>query len=390
VPLEPISLEPKTQQSNVIAVTVLFIVAMICSLIFVAFCLKQYAELSVPVFATHRILAIHLIASCPFAWLLASKYRKRVPNFPLSFVLAAAASIAICNSLESIAWMANQLGVGFLTRCFLRCILTGLLLFGWFATWPLSLPWRSKNALAWTVLFWLVLPNVYASRQTKQLQDEYQMARSSMRLVRASNALNMLDELAGPKELSGVSVEELKSKIRSQIRQAQQAVAKSLPRDYGLDIALQRAMQLLSLSRNTEAEELLRNLNRNDSPVLVLRAIAARESNEFEKLEGFCQELITEGASSNAPQNPLAFQMLGEALVGQRKIREAIAFYERAIELFPTSRGDWEMRLGTLLREAGDPEKAIEHFSRAMQAEPSIRPEALRLIRGSKSNSCRL
>lgn len=383
-------IEIDAKPKNLAQDTIVYLAVFACCFLFCGLSLAKYAESVLPVFGSYRLMIIQSVASLPFACLLASRCLKQLYVFPFAVIVPVICTVFLCTAMESIAWLMNQLEAGFLARCFLRSVLMGLVLSGWLATWPFPFAWKPRDAWTWTILLWLILPGIYAYKQSMQSRKDFEVSLSSMRLVRASSSLNRFVETAGTTEIRGNAVTDWRHKLNREIANAEQLVASPLPRNASLDAYVQRAMRLLSLSRYEEADQLLLNANVYDSQVLLLRAIAARELYAFDKTELLCKEILAANSSNTEWRNPLVDQLLGESLVGQRKIREAIACFEAAIEKHPESRGDFEMRLGTLFREAGDPLQAINHFKKALKADPSLEQDVSRLIRGLKSNSCRL
>lgn len=146
-------------------------------------------------------------------------------------------------------------------------------------------------------------------------------------------------------------------------------------------------MQLLSLSRNMEAEQLLLEAGPTEPQVLLLLAITAREQKDYRKQEMQCRQLLEQ--SSAEENKSLAYQLLGESLIGQRKILAAIETYELAIRRGGPDLAEFEMRLGSLLGEAGDVSGAIEHFEQAARIDVNLLQQASKRIRGLRSNSCK-
>jgi hypothetical protein len=164
----------------------------------------------------------------------------------------------------------NQLEAGFLARCFLRSVLMGLVLSGWLATWPFPFAWKPRDAWTWTILLWLILPGIYAYKQSMQSRKDFEVSLSSMRLVRASSSLNRFVETAGTTEIRGNAVTDWRHKLNREIANTEQLVASPLPQNASLDAYVQRAMRFLALSRYEEADQLLLNANVYDSQVLLL------------------------------------------------------------------------------------------------------------------------
>ncbi len=239
------------------------------------------------------------------------------------------------------------------------------------------------------MLLCFVFPSIYAWKQSEISREEFDSNLAGMRISKAFNTLEQFREIAGPEDRQGVAFDDWLRKLKQEIAQAEKRVAIPISKNSGVDGHVQRAMQLLSLSRDTEAEQVLLEAGSRDPQVLLLLAICARERRDFQSVELRCGELLAEVRATQGAGNPLVFQLLGESLVGQRKIQAAIASYELAIEQCKEHRGEFEMRLGTLLGEAGNASLAIEYFERAASVEPKLSQEAKKRIRGLQANSCR-
>lgn len=341
-----------------------------------------------PIFVSYRLIVTHLFASIPLAYLLASKYREVLPIHRFAFILPAICTLALPLSLESISRTFGQIEAGFFLRWFVRCFIALSLSFGWIVTWPKQASWRPTRAFSWTLLLWFAIPGVYAWRQSELDRGEFDANLSGMRLSRAYTSLERLVETIGPVELKGVRVSEWRRKLKKEITDAEKSAAISIPKDASLEAYLQRAMQLLTLSRYSDAERVLLSTKSSDHQVSLLLAVVARELHDWEQVESRCRVLLVDQLANNRKGDPLVFQLLGESQVGQRKIKEAIASYESAVQQCEPFRGEFEIRLGTLLGEAGNHPQAIEHFKRAVMVDPSLASEANKRIRGLQSNSC--
>ena len=378
----------KERVDNRYSTIALFLIAFAGSLLGCGILLAATPDSVLPVFVGYRLFMTHLFASIPLACLLASKVRDKLPQYRFAFILLAICTLALPLSLESISWTFRQIETGFFLRWFVRCFVAFSLSLGWIVTSPIKCTWRPTRAWSWTLLLWLAIPGVYAWRQSELDREEFDANLSGMRLSRAYDSEERLVETIGPIEIKGVRSDEWRRKLKKEIAYAEKSVALPIPKDASLEANLQRAMQLLTLSRYSEAERVLVDSRSSDYQVTLLRAVAARELHDWEQVELRCRELLSDQLTNKREGDPLVFQLLGESQVGQRKIKEAIKSYEFAVQQCQKSRGEFEIRLGTLLGEAGNYLQAIEHFQLAMTVEPSLAPEANKRIRGLQSNSC--
>lgn len=331
----------------------------------------------------------HLFVSIPLASLLASSVWARWTPHPFAFVLCAAFSLSLPSVLVLVSWTLNQTHSGFLLRCIIRCCISVALVFGWMATIPYKIIWIPRRAWTWTLLLCTVLPSIYAWKQSEICRDEFDVSLAGTQIARASRALDRWIDIASPKRYQGIATEDWQRKLKREIAQIERNLIDTNSKHTNLNDHLNRAMQLLSLSRDAEAEQVLLNSKSADQQVLLLLAISARELKNFEKTVFLCRKMLAETSPMVKTGNPLIFQLLGESLVGQRKIRTAMETYELAILQCEPERGEFEMRLGTLLGETGDAASAIEHFERASSVNSRLEQEAKNRIRGLRGNSCR-
>lgn len=337
-----------------------------------------------PVFASYRLAMVHMFASLPIALLLACRVRERWQVHRYAFILAAVFTLLLPNLLESVSWTLKQMESGFLIRNVIRCTFAIAIVFAWFATFPVPIAWNSMRAWTWTALLWFLLPSIYAWKQSEICRDEFDSNLAGMRIARAYHSLERLVETAGANRHQGIDVDDWRRTLMKDITKTERVLA-SATTDRSLNGVLQRAMQLMSLSRNAEAEQALLDAKSSDPQILLLLAISAREQQDYKKVELLCRQLRTDQREDTV----MAFQLLCESLVGQRKIQEAIAAYELAIQKHPKHAGEFEMRLGTLLGEAGDVSAAIEHFNRAASIDPMLSQDAKKRVRGLQNRSCR-
>ncbi len=353
----------------------------------------------VPVFASYRLFATHLFACVPIAIVLSSQCKTIVPNrfwhkqYRYAMLFPVIVTLAIPDVLKSVAWTLQQLDAGFLSRTVIRCSLSILIVFSWFAACPVPVGWQPRRAWFWTVLFCTVFPAVFGWKQAELCRNEFGSAIAGMRVSQASHALNRWVEISGAEMHQGISLLDWRSKLTQEIALIRRRLSNPIPMEPSVNDYMERATLLLSLSRYAEAEQFLLDAGSSAPQVLLLLAISAREQKEYLKLEIRCRALLdlssTSQTSANRESDSLAFQLLGESLIGQRKIKAAIATYEKAIQRGEPDRAEFEMRLGSLLAEAGDASGATEHFEKAARIDRNLSQQANKRIRGLQSNSCK-
>ncbi len=84
------------------------------------------------------------------------------------------------------------------------------------------------------------------------------------------------------------------------------------------------------------------------------------------------QQAIYQNAMADNPQLPIwAYNQLGNALVQQDRVNEAIAIYEKAIELYPDDCNLYQ-KVATLYTQVGNLDSAIESYQQAIKLKPDL------------------
>jgi predicted negative regulator of RcsB-dependent stress response len=350
--------------------------------------------MEVPLFATYRLGIIHLVAALPFGWLAASSIRRVVPQ-RLAVVTIAIALTAFSILIgSSLSHLLKQWEAGYALRWLVRTGIASSIVVWWLACLPIRHETRlpSHYQWAWTILIGLAIPWIYGLKQSEVHRENFLTWMGSMRLEKASRAIACLEEIDGRSQINGTSPSDWRRKVSRQVREAQMRVHTSISRNASLNEQLERVMLLLSLDRLDEAVPILEKLPSSDPSVSLLLAVSAREKKDWTGAEAICRAVLSNRRENEKSQriDPIIFQVLGEALVYNKKIQEAIDCYKNAIMESPENRADFEMRLGSLLAESGNMESAKEHYRRAVQANPLLESDFNRRIRGIQNTSCRI
>jgi len=85
------------------------------------------------------------------------------------------------------------------------------------------------------------------------------------------------------------------------------------------------------------------------------------------------------------PSNPLYYCSLGDCLIGLAQIQNALAAYERAVQVDPSRAGAYYNRLGNSLMKTGNYAQAADAFKSAIQHEP-VRQYYLNLASACKES----
>jgi hypothetical protein len=352
--------------------------------------LFYFANLVLPIFANVRLLLVHLFAALPISYLLVSRSADFINRFRFSTVVLLVVTLSVPVVIPFSSEVLNSLGAGYAVRWIFRSCVTICFSYAWCAPVAMTVRWDAENHWIWAVIIWLALPCVYGLKQYELASNDFVATSSSMRLVKASNALKRLIEISGHATVQGKSTIAWDRNLRRQIKETESIAARTLPEGSPLSDRLQLAMSLLSLSRTTEAVSLLDELNSTDPQVQLLGAIAAREGRDWRRVESLCGSIIVAQSTTDGENDPTAYQLLGESLIHGNRVKDALHCFQEAIEACPQASGDFEMRIGLLLGESGDHAGAIEHFKRAQKVDPKLSVEGSRRIAAMRNNSCQL
>jgi tetratricopeptide (TPR) repeat protein len=348
------------------------------------------ANVVLPVFATDRLLLVHLFSAFPLSFFLLSKSKELFKRFKFGLILLVAFALSSLCLLPVLSDIINSLGANYLIRLLIRGSLAMCYSLTWLMPITVAYPWNWGKNWTWTLVIWLALPCVYGLKQSEQAQADFIMTSSSMRLVKALQSLNRLKEISGQTMVNGHSTADWMHSLRRQIKDTESIAKNLVSKSTTLADKLQQAMLLLSLSRATEALSLLEALDSSEMQVQLLGAITARELQDWTRVESLCREVIAAQSSTEGEKDPTPYQLLGESLVYRRKIGDALKCFNEAINACPNAIGDFEMRIGSLLGEAGDHAGAVVHFESARRADPKLMAEGTRRIAAMRNNSCQL
>ncbi len=90
-------------------------------------------------------------------------------------------------------------------------------------------------------------------------------------------------------------------------------------------------------------------------------AVAMKSPEEIRQLEQFAKQ---------APKNPQAWTMLGNALMDSNRFVEAVDAYQKSLALDPKN-VNVRVDMGTCYRNSGRPQQAIEEYRKALKTDPN-------------------
>ena len=363
---------------------------------------------TIALFATGRVLVVHLVAAIPMAWLvflgLSSISRKSTGLGVLGtrmVVLAVSMSMLVLFlSLRPLPELSNRLlqnNAGFETRTLVRCLVATLLVMPFSLLIQSVMDELSQSRLTGWRLVGLTVIGVYlaavydwncfafskqaylATANSVRLSASLKSLRQSIEIH--SGSFDLSGDLDGPQYRTMVARSPRKAlrDLRERIDNLERALLSETDHS-------KRAMHLLSLGRFEQAKNELDIGFTGTSNETIVRAIIAREAKQWRDLLIFSTSLL---AMSEFEGDPLPFQMQGEALVELGRLRDARACYEVALQSVTQGKVDFAMRLAKLEMDLGDIARAKEHLELAESLDASVVKETQRLRSLILSNSCR-
>lgn len=378
-------------------------------------------------FASYKLLAVHVLFSLPFTWLLSGYITSKARLIAVDLSLLSAivlslvssvATIALLLALPSVSATMLDIDAGFIARTAARI---GL---GIGLTFPFSLalhwikPRTEVSSMALRILgvasISIYLMSVYDWKQFTLARQSFSSSSKSVRLADTLRSLSQLIELNSdihalsenpkdprvpaeaaqtttPKRQLSVlqkQADELESEVASFIAQGLKTNDQgSRSVEQSLQAANRIAQSLLSLGRLDEAKQVALLLPSNQPDAQLLLAIIAREQKDWGNLINHSQSLL---AGSSDGSNPLLYQLKGEALVGLKRDAEALAFYEQAFRDCDSEKADFALRIARLSMDRGDRSKAMEFLNFVQATEPTMAEEVRSHKRAILNSSCSL
>src|SRR5574337_507811 len=96
-------------------------------------------------------------------------------------------------------------------------------------------------------------------------------------------------------------------------------------------------------------------------PVAYPGGVVMKSPEEIRQLEQLAKQ---------APRNPEAWIILGNALMDANRFGEAVDAYQKALQLDPKNT-NVRVDMGTCLKNSGRPQQAIEEYKKALRVDPS-------------------
>jgi len=135
--------------------------------------------------------------------------------------------------------------------------------------------------------------------------------------------------------------------------------------------ALKRAVAFMNANKRTEAEQMLRAIQRAKPDQFdALHLLGVLKASQGEYQEGI--NFLVQALKIN-PKSAEAFLNLGNALQGAKRNEEALASYDKALAI----KSDYVEALsnrGVVLRQFGRDADAIESYDRALAIKPDYAP----------------
>ena len=129
------------------------------------------------------------------------------------------------------------------------------------------------------------------------------------------------------------------------------------------------ALRRANYDRALKRVRLLRRLRPRSPLLLFLHGTVLLEGGRHTEAEELLRESLAEGqdSPSHAEAQGSALENLGYALLEQQRYGEAVQAFEGSIEINPGSAGPYSGLAEAYLRQATDPERALELMEKALE-----------------------
>lgn len=363
---------------------------------------------TIALFATERVLVVHVVAAIPMAWLwlmgLSSVLQRLtglgVLHTRIIFLVVSLSLLILLlclRPLPEISARLLQIDAGFEIRTLARCLVATLLVMPFALLIQSVMDKKSKSRITgWRIVglatIGCYLAAVYDWNSFTLSKRTYLATVESVRLSASLKSLRQSIEIHSASFDLSRDVDGSKDR-RMVARSPRKALRDLRERVDNLDRALlfdtdrsKRAMHLLSLGRLEQAKNELDIGSTGTSNEIIVRAIIARESKQWRDLLTYCTKLV---ALSEIAGDPLPYQLQGEALVELGRLHDARDCYEVGLQRVTLGKVDFAMRLAKLEMDLGDTARANEYLELAESLDASVTKDIQRLRSAILSNSCR-
>lgn len=343
---------------------------------------------TVPLFGSLRVTLVYLCASLPLGWMLVNRVSAWMP--PRAVLASACLGCLIALAVPAISHFLDLHSASYTQRNLMRSTISLTFMLPLVSMFTLvraskqetTAPLATTNVLL-AFACAILLPTLYVDAQIKSLRDAWLAQEGGGRIISQLKVATCAWELHGEGILKDRRVIAHIRDLKRQLQSIQRDLQSTLPPNASPQHYQQRAMQLLSIDRAAEAEQLLSQLA-PCTEVWLLRALCAREVQRWESVERAARAVL-----ASAPADRLAMELLGESLHRQRRYDEAIAVYRPLLDNNQSAAdAAIHVRMAKVFMDEGDRTMALHHLEAAKRLDDSL--QVVTHERSILQNSCSL
>lgn len=343
---------------------------------------------TVPLFGSVRVTLVYVCASLPLCWMLVNRVSAWMSS--RAILTSAFLGCLIALAVPAISHFLDLHSAGYTQRNVMRSAISlafTLPLVSMFilvrASKPATMaPLATVNVLLAFVCA-VLLPTLYVEIQMKNLRDAWLAQEGGGRIISQLKVATCAWELHGEGMLKDRRLIAHIRDLKRQLQSIQRDLQSTLPPNASPQHYQQRVMQLLSIDRAAEANQLLSRLA-PCAEVWLLRALCAREVQRWESVER-----ATRAVLDSASADRLAMELLGESLHHQRRYDEAIAVYRPLLDNNQSpADAAIHVRMAKAFMDKGDRTMALQHLEAAKRLDDTI--QVITHERSILQNSCSL
>jgi len=346
-----------------------------------------------PVFVTHRLAAIHLLAAIPISYCLASwlRLQRRVALCLSIVAVLGVASFETTLPLLSDSMIPTTWGLA--SRWAIRTMLALAIVIPWTLSCPV--PHGTNTWRGWILAGILIsVPSfVYANHQLHSLiqsSSQIDPRTSPKKLMLLTQQVMELDDT------SSITGENCKRKLL-QSMQTVDALEREceIPIDLSSDsVKLDRAVKLMAIDRLQDAWKLLEQTQVNNRSATFLKILCSREMEDWKRVQEVCRFALQNPNGNSPLEQARVYSWLAEAFARERRFEQCIETYRTAIEQCPDQASSFRIDMALQLAESGRVPEALRILKEVEGAtdlaEISLRTAIKGQIRRIRNNSCTL
>lgn len=345
---------------------------------------------TVPLFGSLRVTLVYICASLPACWMLVKVNRISALRSSRAVLASTCLGCLIALTVPAISNFLDLHSASYTQRNLMRSIISLACMLPLVSMFNLvhapkqgtTAPLASTNVLL-ALACAALLPTLYVEVQIKNLQDAWLNQAGGGRIVSQLKVATCAWELHGTGMLKDSHQNAHIRDLKRQLHSIEHDLQSTLPPNASPQHYQQRVMQLLSIDRAAEANQLLSRLA-PCAEVWLLRALCAREVLRWDLVERAARAVL-----DSAPADRLAMELLGESLHHQRRYDEAIAVYRPLLgnNQSPVDAAI-HIQMAKAFMDKGDRTMALKHLEAAKRLDDTI--QVITHERSILQNSCSL